>query len=175
MLQYALYDYYPQRYHRLPYEQQELNRRILDFKAGRTYAGRWAAEVVGQALSANDLANVTIVCVPASCQRTYTRRYKRFLQNVCRVSGALNGFDAVHVHGHRCKAHHASSRTDRTQACQLDNVIIDEHQLQGSKVLVIDDVVTTGSTAHAFIQSLQLAGATVCGTLFLARTKSFRR
>lgn len=79
MLKYALFDYVPRRaLHRASFNQQEICRRILDFKDGRTYAKRWAAAEIGRALAAARLSEVVVVCVPASCQHTYVRRYKKF-------------------------------------------------------------------------------------------------
>ena len=52
---------------------------------------------------------------------------------------------------------------------------INDNELRGKKVLVVDDIVTTGKTANAFIDMLQTAGADVRGALFLAKTKNYRR
>ena len=169
MLKYALYDYYPQRYHRLSFEQQETCRRILDFKDGRTYAKRWAAEEVARALAATELKDIVVVCVPASCQRTYERRYKKFSQMLCACCGAHDGFNCIEVIGHREKAHRGAPRDERL----VQNVIISS-SLQGRKVLIIDDIYTTGTTSSAFIRKLTGAGATVCGAVFLGKTRGRR-
>ena len=169
MLKYALYTYTPARYQRVSFEQQETNRRILDFKNGRTYAKRWAAQVVGQALSAAELKEVVVVCVPASCQRTYTRRYKKFSRMLCDICGAADGFDCIEVIGHRQKAHRGASR----DVSLVQNVVISSN-LRGRKVLVIDDIYTTGTTSNAFIEELTGVGATVCGAVFLGKTKQRR-
>ena len=153
MLKYALYDYYPQRYHRLSFEQQETCRRILDFKDGRSYARQWAAEAIASALAAAELKEVVIVCVPA----------RTFSQVLCASCGAADGFDCIEVIGHRKKAHRGAQRG------LLQNVVISS-SLQGRKVLLIDDIYTTGTTSDAFIQRLNEVGAVVCGAVFLAKT-----
>ena len=167
MLKYALYDYYPQRFHRLSFEQQETRRRILDFKDGRTYAKRWAAEEIARALAAAELKDVVVVCVPASCQRTYVRRYKKFSQMLCASCGLADGFNSIEVIGHRKKAHRGAQRG------QVQNVVISS-SLQGRKVLIIDDIYTTGTTSDAFIQRLNAVGAEVCGAVFLGKTHGRR-
>lgn len=165
MLKYALYTYMPARYQRISFEQQETNRRILDFKNGRSYAKRWAAQVVGQALAAAELSEVVVVCVPASCQRTYIRRYKKFSRMLCNICGMADGFDCIEVVGHRQKAHRGASRNEAL----VQNVVISS-SLRGRKVLVIDDIYTTGATSSAFITRLVEAGAKVCGAVFLGKT-----
>ena len=112
MFKYAIMQYTPQRYMRhADFETQDTMRHLLDFKAGRKYATKWAAQIVGKTLSAMDLTNTVIVCIP----------------------------------------------------------------FNGKRVLLIDDICTTCATANAFIEQLQAAGADVRMTLFLAKTKTYRR
>lgn len=170
MLKYALFDYIPRRLQaRASFELQDTSRRILDFKDGRNYAKRWAAEAVGYALQEARLKEVVIVCVPASCQRTYVRRYRKFSQMLCAMLGATDGFGCIEVIGHRKKAHHGAPRDGRL----VENIAISS-SLQGRKVLIIDDIYTTGTTSSAFIQKLTEAGAVVCGAVFLGKTRSHR-
>lgn len=170
MLKYALYDYIPRRQQRrATFEQQETCRRILDFKDGRTYAKQWAATEIGRALRAAKLSEVVIVCVPASCQHTYVRRYKKFSQMLCAILGTADGFDCIEVIGHRKKAHHGATRDERL----VQNVAISS-SLRGRKVLLIDDIYTTGATSDAFIRRLCAVGATVCGAVFLGKTRQRR-
>ena len=41
-------------------------RHLLDFKAGRRYATKWAADLVARTLAPMDLTDTIIVCIPAS-------------------------------------------------------------------------------------------------------------
>lgn len=173
MLKYALFDYYPKRYlRRASFEESDVTRRILDFKDGRRYASVWAARELSRALAANDLSSTAIVCIPASCQRTHVRRYRRFASEFCRLSGAVNGFDHIAVHGHRRKAHIRSA--DGRPDGNISNVTIDGDFFLGRKVLVFDDICTTCRTANAFIEQMGRAGADVRMAVFLARTKHFK-
>ena len=172
MLKVALMNYVPQRYmRRADFDTQENMRHILDFKAGRKYASRWASRIVGRALSSMDLSNTVIVCIPASCEQTNKRRYKSFSADVCAMCGAINGFEHVQVVGKREKVH-ISRKHDKQTA---SNVQIDTDYFNGKRVLLIDDICTTCATANAFIEQMQKAGADVRMTLFLAKTKSYRR
>jgi len=157
MLKVALMNYVPQRYmRRADFDTQENMRHILDFKAGRKYASRWASRIVGKALSSMDLSNTVIVCIPASCEQTNKRRYKRFSADVCAMCNAINGFEHIQVIGKREKVHISK-------------------KFNGKRVLLIDDICTTCATANAFIEQMQKAGADVRMTLFLAKTKNYHR
>ena len=172
MLKYAIMSYIPQRYmRRADFDTQDTMRHILDFKAGRRYATKWAADLVARTLAPMDLTNTIIVCIPASCEQTNKRRYKRFSATVCAKCKAINGFEHIQVVGKREKVH-ISRKHDKQTA---SNVQIDANYFNGKRVLLIDDICTTCATANAFIEQMQKAGADVRMTLFLAKTKTYHR
>jgi len=166
----ALTEYVPQRYlRRASFETLENDRMLLSFKQGTAYARRWATNLVGNALSAMDMSNTVIVCIPASCKRTNDRRYKKFSAEVSAKLGAIDGFQHIEVIGKREKVHRSKTRE------QQDNVKIDTDWFQGKRLIVVDDITTTGKTADAFIQKLENAGAHVRMAIFLAKTKNYHR
>ena len=172
MFKYALYDYVPQRFlGRVPLEQKILNMMILGFKDGRNVYSRIFARQMARALSEIDMSNVVVVCVPASTRYSHVRRWKQFSAMLCRLTGAIDGFDRVQVSGSRRRAH-------ITGECELATNIkhyvhIDADFFSGKKVLVIDDIYTTGQSSTAFIGAMQAAGASVVMAMFLAKTKLF--
>ena len=120
MFKYAIMQYTPQRYMRhADFETQDTMRHLLDFKAGRKYATKWAAQIVGKTLSAMDLTNTVIVCIPASCEQTNKRRYKRFSADVCAMCNAINGFEHIQVIGKREKVH-ISKKHGQKSNVQID-------------------------------------------------------
>ena len=173
-------NYVPQRYmRRADFDTQENMRHILDFKAGRKYASRWASRIVGEALSSMDLSNTVIVCIPASCEQTNKRRYKSFSADVCAMCGAINGFEHVQVIGkrekvHISKKHDRESRSAQRDALLAKNVQIDTDYFNGKRVLLIDDICTTCATANAFIEQMQKAGADVRMTRYPPRCYQHR-
>ena len=172
MMKYALYDYIPQRrLRRTTFEQQDINRLILDFKDGRNYASRWAARAMSRTLSAMDLSDVVVVCIPAASSYSTCRRYKTFSSMLCQMCNAVNGYDYVSVVGTRSKLHLSKNRQQRND--QLENVCLDAEFFKGKKVLLIDDICTTCKSANRFADMMQQAGATVVMQLFLAKTKSY--
>ncbi|MBO6143737.1 MAG: phosphoribosyltransferase [Prevotella sp.] len=169
MLKYAIMSYIPQRYmRRADFDTQDTMRHLLDFKAGRKYATKWAADLVARTLAPMDLTNTIIVCIPASCEQTNKRRYKRFSASVCEKCKAINGFEHILVIGKRKKVH-ISKRHDHKS-----NVQIDTDYVNGKRVLLIDDICTTCATANAFIEQMQKAGADVRMTRYPPRCYQHR-
>ena len=174
MIKHAIYQYLPQRYHKkASFEEIDLAYKIHAFKDGRMYAKRWAANVVCDTLSLIDMTNTIFLCIPASCQHTHARRFKKFSAMVCQQLHAENGYDYIHVIGKRSKTH--ISKTHELAENTDQFVQIDENKLAGRNVVIFDDITTSCKTADAFIERIRKAGAHVRLAVFLARTKSYKR
>ena len=174
MMKYALFRYIPRRYWgKSSFEDQDVCRMILGFKDGRNVYSRWAARQFARALAAMDLSNVTVVCIPASTHCANVRRWKRFSCELCSLTGADNGFDHIRVSGSRRRAHITGEYELATNIKHF--VDIDSSYFRNRKVLVIDDIYTTGKSATAFIGALEAAGASVVLSVFLAKTVAFPR
>jgi len=170
MMKFAIYDYVPRRMaDKATFRQQDINRRILDFKEGRNYATRWAANVFAYTLSHVDLSDTVLVSIPAHCQASHARRYKRFLQLLSKQCNAINGYSYITVKKSR-ECVHTTKQYDWCNS-HAEYIDIDYEFFQGKKVVVIDDICTSCTTANSFITFLQNAGADVCMALFLAKTK----
>ena len=174
MMKIALYSYIPQRFlRRVSFEQQDINRMVIGFKDGRNIYTCWAARQFAKALACNDLSEVVITYIPASTHSAHVRRWKRFSQVLSGLTGAINGFDRIQVSGSRKRAHVTG---DYELATNIKHCVhIDADYFRGKRVLVIDDIYTTGQSSQAFIGALQAAGATVVMAAFLAKTKHSRR
>lgn len=171
MIKYALYDYIPKSLLNFAtFEQQDICKKILDFKEGRIYAAAWAAKTIAHVLSLINLNDVTIVFIPASCEHSYIRRWKRFSNILCSLSGAVNGLEHIRVIGKREKFH-----KQRNNNNILKNVLLDEVFFEKRKVVIIDDIFTTGATSDKFIKMLENAGADVKLAVFLGKTKQFTK
>ena len=170
MMRFALFQYVRENsVSRYPFEQQDVNRMILGFKDGRNVYTRWAARQFARALTAMDLSDTIIVCIPASTRYAHVRRWKRFSELLCQLTGAINGFDRIQVSGSRKRAHVTG---DYELATNIKHYVhIDAEYFRGRKVLVIDDIYTTGQSSAAFIAAMESAGATVTMAMFLAKTK----
>lgn len=169
MIQYALYGYTPRRrWQRSCFEQRDISRMIIGFKDGRNVYTRWAAQQFALVLAGNDMSDITIVCVPASTQCAHVRRWKKFSHLLCQFTGVRDGFNRVQVIGCRKRAHVTGEYELATNIKHCLN--FDDDFFYGRKVLVIDDIYTTGRSSRSFIGALQARGANVVGALFLAKT-----
>lgn len=170
MMKFALYSYIPRRFQRrATFEERDICRMILGFKDGRNVYSRWAAWQLARALSGMALTDVTVACVPASTTCAHVRRWKRFSRLLCRLTGAQDGFDHVQVRGSRRRAHVTGEYELATNIKHY--VHIDADYFRGRRVLVIDDIYTTGQSSRAFIAAVESAGATVVVAAFLAKTR----
>lgn len=173
MMSFALFPYVPKRFLCVAsFEEIALHYMILGFKDGRNVHTRWAARQFAQALTAINLSDVVVVCIPASTQWSHVRRWRRFSQMLCRLTGAVDGFDRIQVSGSRKRAHITGEHELATNIKHY--VHIDADWFRGRKVLVIDDIYTTGRSSQAFIGAIEAAGATVAMSVFLAKTKHYR-
>ena len=171
-MSFALFPYVPKRHLCVAsFEEIALHYMILGFKDGRNVHTRWAARQFAQALTAINLSDVVVVCIPASTQWSHVRRWRRFSQMLCRLTGAVDGFDRIQVSGSRKRAHITGEHELATNIKHY--VHIDADWFRGRKVLVIDDIYTTGRSSQAFIGAIEAAGATVVMSMFLAKTKRF--
>ena len=173
LIKHACFSYLPQRYHkRASFEEIDLAYKLHSFKDGRNFAKRWAANVVCDTLSLIDMTDTIFLCIPASCQHTHARRFKKFSAMVCQKLHAVNGYDYIHVIGKRPKAH--ISKTHELAENTDQYVQIDDEKLAGRNVVLFDDITTSCKTADAFIKRIQQAGAHVRLAIFLARTRTYK-
>lgn len=174
MFRYAFLDYIPKRMlRRASFDQVLVNHMILGFKDGYNVYTRWVARMFARALAGMDISDCVIVCIPASTPYSNARRWKRFSDLLCRATGAIDGYDRVRVSGCRRRIHVTG---DNELASNIKHFVqIDADFFKGRKVIVIDDIYTTGRSSDAFIGSLQAVGAHVVMTLFIARTMRYDR
>jgi predicted amidophosphoribosyltransferase len=79
-----------------------------------------------------------------------------------------NGNEHISIYGERTAKHFS---TDRVCESFDYRVALDREYFSGKKVIIFDDVVTSGATAREFANELAECGAQVMGAMFLARTK----
>lgn len=166
----SLYNYLPTRQHATERE-WKVRRFVWKFKDGDHAAAMFAAETVAKNIikkygeAAKDL---TFVCVPASTSEANRKRYKDFSAKVCELTGMKNGFSAVAVSGEKLAIH--EQHKGEKKFFSTRTVEIKKKMLQASKILLFDDIITKGMSYAQFAASLESAGASVIGGIFLAKT-----
>ena len=87
----------------------------------------------------------------------------------------VNGFEHIKVVGKRAKKH-IRSNAETKKNNEIHNLLeIDCVFFRGKKVVVFDDICTSGNSSETFVRLLEEAGAIVKLTMFLAKTKTYRR
>ena len=146
---------------------------ILNFKSGSPAAQKRAAREVCLALSMTKMENVVFACVPASCNRTNTLRYRKFSQMVCERTGATNAYGHIIINGKRSKLH----RSKAHMVCDAANeeIHLDPDMFNASaKVLLFDDIVSSGKSMREFAKLVEETGAKVIGGIALGHTKHYK-
>lgn len=138
---------------------------VLRFKEGNEKDQRHAANFVCDFLRTEDIkgSEYTFMCVPASTPEKNLVRYKKFCATIAKRLGLSNGFGLVDVVSERCEVHAGGSRENINFVLPCS--------LEGRKVVLFDDVETTGMTFASFAAELERRGAEVVQGLFLAQAE----
>ena len=139
---------------------------------GDTAAGRYFGEILGKRLvSARHFNDADMVIpVPLHWQRKWARGYNQ-AELLCNVIGQETGIPVRNLL-RRKKWTRQQARLDRKQ--RIRNLhqafsIIDSTNCRNRCILLVDDVMTTGSTLSAAAETLLGAGAAEVDVLVLAR------
>ena len=173
MVTYNFFNYCPKHFQKSA-EQQQVNKFIFAFKDGHKAAAEKVANMVADAMlhtyheHANDYL---IVCAPCSTNRKYIKRFAHFCEVISKRLGSENAMPYISIYGDKKALHNSTSHI-----VSEDNykVAVNDHFFVGKKVIIFDDIMTTGKTSETFATKLTKAGANVLGAMFLARTIFFK-
>ncbi len=153
-------------------EERSFSEWVINFKDGQKAQLKEGAQMVIGKLRqwyGDKARELVVVPVPCSSMAQYRYRFAYFCVVVANTLGQLNPMQHVTILGKRTAAHRNPAHT-----AQEDNyeVQIDTSFFKGKKVVVVDDIVSSGATADRFAQQLEEAGAEVKGGIFFAKTKN---
>ncbi len=111
----------------------------------------------------DEVDDITLVCIPASNQKSTAKRWKNFMAALAGKTGCKNGFKHVKAVGDNVPRHFAGRGKARP-------INIDKKFFAGKKIIIIDDLVNTGNTMHQAIKHFKQAGAEVMCSLAIAHT-----
>lgn len=147
-------------------EQRKFVQMVYDFKNGRVSCSRLFKE----ALAKLDLPDsVSVVFMPCSNQSKYLTRFSR-LNNALSYEEKLHPmlYSLTYLEARESK-HNIKDR-DKVNA---DSNIIINADIVGKKVVIIDDVITTGSSIKEHAEELGKYGVEVVGVVCLAKTVKY--
>ena len=165
--------YVPKAYRELATEEEKnFSEWVINFKDGQKAQLKEGAQMVISKLRQwyGDKAR-ELVCVPVPCSRMaqYRFRFSYFCVVVANTLGQANPMQHVTILGKRSAAHRNPAHT----IVKDDNyeVQVDGDFFKGKKVVIVDDIISSGRTADDFAKKLEDAGAEVKGGIFFAKTK----
>lgn len=156
--------YYPQRCHDwIAEEQWQFAQTVYLFKEGKDDCCSYLTRAFKKLETTSE---VTIMFMPCSTFQRYYTRFSSLSQSFAQLQGVCSGFDYVIYTGERESKHTA---LQRDQIDESSNYLLNE-SVKGKKVVIVDDLLTTGSSLHSYTQKLKASGAEVIGAIFLAKT-----
>jgi hypothetical protein len=168
---YAIYKYYPtNRYPKgkLPYNLEEERNMVYSFKNGADT--HKFAELFDHVLSGYFgkawLEDKVLVIVPASSRDRTDRRFKKFCVELCSLTGMENGYNFVSNNEYS----KTPSSSGGARDFDLEDYVEISEEVNGSNILVIDDVRTSGASSNKLYKLLQDHGAIEITFVYLART-----
>ena len=165
--------YIPKAYRELAtVEERSFSEWVINFKDGQKAQLKEGAQMVISKLRqwyGDKARELVVVPVPCSSMAQYRYRFAYFCVVVSNTLGQLNPMQHVTILGKRTAAHRNPAHT----IAQDDNymVQVDGDFFNGKKVVIVDDIISSGKTADDFANLLEQAGAEVKGGIFFAKTK----
>ena len=117
----------------------------------------YIADRMVEAIGSNDYD--VVLAVPSATSRTRRRGYESagLIAKRCAKQLKIPYANVLGRHGQHTQL--GASRKQRLQQLQKDYYVLNERRVLGKKVLLIDDVATTGATLRACSKVLNDAGA----------------
>ncbi|HET8948188.1 MAG TPA: phosphoribosyltransferase family protein, partial [Candidatus Polarisedimenticolia bacterium] len=136
--------------------------------------GRAGAERCAALLDALPPADV-VVPVPLHWTRRFRRGFNQAEMLACGVARARGLPCAADLLGRAHRGRRQRGLSQRERRAAFAGVFAAPASARGARVLLVDDVVTTGATIAACAAALEAAGAAPAGAFALARTPRLQR
>ena len=170
------YDYYIRSKH-LPYAsdiQQGITQRVLELKDGLNPSSDLYSEAL-KILEAHFNENwkhpqgPTIIYMPCSSEQSYYNRFSTLARSLSKRYNYNTAIDAIQYTDTRKSKHRSQNR----DAIESSSNIVISPKIIGKQVIIIDDVITTGSSLHQFAKELRTYGVSIKAAVFLAHTAKY--
>lgn len=170
---FPIYTYYPKGFFGLSERDNQIQKFIWNFKDADNSEDisyqqdlQHAINVVKSVLlctfGEDDCKKLTFICVPPASEDRYIKRYRTFSNLICSELGMKNGFASVIYESNSAPKHLGGSGSLSVKISPC---------VQNDKVIVFDDIYTTGRTLNGFCNKLAKNGAFVLGAIVLGITQ----
>lgn len=163
---YFYYWYYPKRFANVSVASSMARYLVYSFKDGRSCLQviKMIKQKMSETFEADDLQHLSFVCIPASTIAANRIRYKGFSDMICNELGMEDAFEHIHI----IKEKEPSHLGGTGQA----EYGYDKDFFKGKRIIIFDDVVTTGGSLNAFNNKMVELGARVICAISIGRTYS---
>lgn len=161
---YFFYYYYPTRISYVSSTSEKARKMIWKFKNGeeKFEVSKILKEKLQSTFRANDLKEMTLVCIPASTVSANRNRYESFSQSICNTLGMKNGFPHISIVKEKEESHLGGTTKAEYR--------FDTSFFKGAHIVLFDDVVTRGHSIEEFKNYLTRMGANVVCAISIGRT-----
>lgn len=158
-------DYYYSKRHQdwIAEDQWNFTRTVYNFKEGKDSCTQYFARAFRTLHPACEL---TIMFMPCSSETRYYNRFCSLSRYFSKYHSVHSGFDYINFIGERECKHTAQNRDEIDEG---SNYTISE-DVKGKKIVIVDDLLTTGLSLSSYADRLNESGAEVIGAIFLAKT-----
>ena len=155
--------YFPQRFESwLCDDQSAFVQEVYDFKDGKDDCTEYFSQAF-RILSTD--RDVTAMFMPCSTSYRYYRRFSGIAGFLETHGYARSGLDLICITESRECKHTSEKRSEINTANYMMS-----NALYGKRVVIVDDLLTSGTSLLEYAHNLERAGAKVEGAVFLART-----
>ena len=110
-----------------------------------------------QEVFGKEAEQLTLVCIPASKRNHTERRFKAFSEAVCAATGMTNAYARF--------SYEVNADED-----EPDTLHIDLNYFKDKKVLLFDDIISSGGSLNNFAERMKAMGAEVVAAIALGKT-----
>ncbi|MBR8764880.1 hypothetical protein IX336_000233 [Porphyromonas levii] len=114
----------------------------------------------------SNLSDLTLVCIPSSKKVVTERRYESFSKTLTSETGMSNSYDYINVVEDGGAKHLGESGSAKYS--------INKSFFDGRRILLFDDVITSGRSIEKWAKFLRGCGAYVVGAVSIGRTRHQR-
>ena len=151
--------------------QDEFSQRVLEFKQGYPFIVSKFAEDVVNLIKFRELEPDIIVPIPGSSAGKIGQGHRQLVDYVSQTLGIQNGTGVLVRKISVPSAHLAGSLEERPKEALHNFSISCTGDIHDLRVLLFDDILTTGATANACIKKLFRCGASEVYLITLAKTR----